>query len=111
MHWWSPGAKNNGNPSAKVIIIVFFVLSIVWNLQINEKIMKFRSPFNVTQKAFRWFSLNSEGRHWKVKFFKNRSGAYIVSISEVFGVAPMQPRLSLTRSEGACHGVHGAALN
>ena len=41
-------ANNSGNPCAEVIIFVFFVFSIVWNLKKNEKIMKFRSPFNVT---------------------------------------------------------------
>ena len=51
VHWWSPRAQNSGNPCAKVIILVFFVFSIVWHLEKNEKIMKFRSPFNVTQKG------------------------------------------------------------
>ena len=51
VHWWSPRAQNSGNPYANVIIIVFFVFSIVWNLEKTEKIMKFRSPFNVTHKG------------------------------------------------------------
>ena len=46
----------------------------------------------------------------KIRFFKNRSGAYIVIISKVFRVAPMQPRVALAGSKGAWHGVRGAAL-
>ena len=85
VHWWSPRAKNSGNPCANMIIIVFFVFSIVWNLEINEKLMKCRSPFNVTKvgigkscfsrlaleliyKAFRRFSGSlpcSRDTHWQ----------------------------------------------
>ena len=38
---------------------------------------------------------------WKSRFFKNRSGAYIVSISEVFGVAQRVKRDARGRSSGA----------
>ena len=52
VHWWSPRAQNSGNPCAKVIIIVFFVFSVVWHLEKHVKIIKFRSPFGVTHKGF-----------------------------------------------------------
>ena len=29
VHWWGPRIKNSGNPCVKVIIIVFFVFSVV----------------------------------------------------------------------------------
>ena len=29
VHWWSTRFKNSGNPCAKVIIVVFFVFSVV----------------------------------------------------------------------------------
>ena len=52
VHWWSPRLKNSGNPCAKVIILVFFVFSILWHLEKHVKIIKFRSPFGVTHKGF-----------------------------------------------------------
>ena len=51
VHWWSPRAQNSWNPCAEVIIIVFFVFSIVWNLEKTARVMKCRSPFNVTHKG------------------------------------------------------------
>ena len=51
VHWWSPRAQNSGNHCAKMIILVFFVFSIVWHSEQNEKILKYRSPFNVTHKG------------------------------------------------------------
>ena len=44
------GGAHSGNPCAKVIILVLFVFSIVWNLKSNEHLIKFRCPFNVTHK-------------------------------------------------------------
>ena len=49
VHWWIPRAKDSGNPCAN--FVVFFVFTIVWNLQKNKKIMKCRSLFNVTHKG------------------------------------------------------------
>ena len=115
VHWWSPRLKNSGNPCAKLIILVFSICSIVKDLEKHEKIMKFRRPYGVTHKGFSViftdFREDFKVDIWKIRFFKNRSGAYIVSISEVFRVAPMQPRHSLIGSKGACCGVRGAALN
>ena len=79
MHWWSPGAKNNGIPFAKVIILVVLVFSSVCNLEKNEKIMKFRSPYGVTHIGilviFSDCHSNLKVDIWKIRFFKNRSGA------------------------------------
>ena len=41
VHWWSPRLKNSRNPCAKVIIIVFFVFSIVLYLEKHVKLMNF----------------------------------------------------------------------
>ena len=38
---------------------------------------------------------------WKSRFFKNRSGAYLVSILEVFGVAERRKRVARRGSSGA----------
>ena len=52
VHWWNPRLKNSGNPCAKMIILLFFVFSVVWHLEKHVKIMRFRSPFGVTHKGF-----------------------------------------------------------
>ena len=92
MHWWSPRLKNNGNPCAKLIILVFSICLIVKDLEKHEKIMKFRRPYGVTHNGFSVifidFHQKSKVDIWKIRFFKNRSGVYIVSISEVLRVAP-----------------------
>ena len=86
------GSKTVENPCAKLIILVFSICSIVKDLEKNEKIMTFRRPYGSTHKGFSVifndFHENSKVDIWKIRFFKNRSGAYIIGVSEVFRVAP-----------------------
>ena len=92
VHWWSPRLKNNGNPCAKLIILVFSICLIVKDLEKHEKFMKCRRPYGVTHKQvsviFSDFHSDFKVDIWKIRFFKNRSGAYIIGVSEVFRVAP-----------------------
>ena len=54
----------------------------------NHEISK--SIWRYPQRHFGDFHENMKVDVWKIRFFDNRSGAYIVSILELFRVAPMQ---------------------
>ena len=102
MKWWGPRAQNSGSPCAKVIFLVFFVFSSVRNSGKCEKAMKFQSQFNVTHRRKTLiFIATRRSTCENTGFFKNRSGAYIVSILEVFGVTQWVKRDARGGSSGA----------
>ena len=89
---------SGGAQDLKTVEILVRVFGIQRNVR---KPWKFKVHLTLPTKQNGDFHCHATVDMWKSKFFKNRSGAYIVNILEVFGVAQRVKRDARGGSSGA----------